>query len=83
MELTKKTTILFPPPLYAHLTEVARQRGVSVGQLVRDACEAQYGSAQDGDRAAALEALVALSLPVGSPKEMKEQSVPRPEDIAP
>lgn len=43
MELSKKTTILFSPETHERLTELAARRGVSLGELVRDACVAQYG----------------------------------------
>ena len=43
MELTKKTTILLSPDLHAHLARTARARRTSLGQLVREACEIQYG----------------------------------------
>ncbi len=83
MDLIKKTTILFPPDLHAHLVEVARQHGVSLGELVRSACEAQYGVASKEERLRAVERLSKLSLPVGSVKLMKRQSVPSPEDLLP
>lgn len=81
MELSKKTTILFPPKLHEHLVAVARRRGVSVGHLVRAACEAQYGSFTEEERLQALEELVSLSLPVGPPRRMVAESVPPPEDL--
>jgi len=76
MTLVKKATILFPPDLHAHLVEVARQRGVSLGELVRSACEAQSGVASKEERLQAVERLRRLSLPVGTVKLMKRQSVP-------
>ena len=45
MELSKKTTILFSPDLHARLLRLAAQRGTSLGDLVRTACERQYGLA--------------------------------------
>lgn len=74
MELSKKTTILFPPAEHQRLTELAARRGVSLGELVREACAIQYGV----DRATQLEAvaaLSALSMPVGSARDMKRESV--------
>ncbi len=81
MELTKKTTILFSPSLHARLTETAKQRGVSLGELVRSACEAQYGLVSSEERLRAAERLRRLALPIGSVKTMKRQSVPRAEDL--
>jgi hypothetical protein len=43
MELTTKTTILFPPELYHHPVSLAKQRKVSLGHLVRAACEVKNG----------------------------------------
>jgi hypothetical protein len=83
MELSKKTTILFPPDLHAHLVEVAHQRGISLGELVRSACEAQYGAVSREERLLAVEKLRRLSLPVGSVRTMKQQSVPSPKDLVP
>lgn len=81
MEMSKKTTILFPPVLHKQLMKLARSRGVSLGQLVRDACESEYGKADEDSRMAAVEGLRKLALPVGSPRSMKRESVIRPEDI--
>lgn len=83
MELTKKTTILLSPDLYEHLTRTARERHKSLGQLVREACEIHYGHAPTEDRIRAVQELRRLSLPVGSPRRMKRQSVPKPQDLIP
>ena len=81
MELSKKTTILFSPALHAHLLEVARQTGTSLGHLVRKACEVQYGYASAEDRIKAVEELDRMSLPVANPQTMKRESVAEPEDL--
>lgn len=80
MELSKKTTILFPPELHERLARIARRQGVSLGHLVRSACERAYGRISSEDRREALAELVALELPVGSPAEMEMESVPMPEE---
>ena len=75
MKPTKKTTILFPTDLHTHLVDVARQRSVSLGKLVRSASEAQYGVASKEKRLRAVERLRRLSLPIGDVKSMKRQSL--------
>ncbi|HMB55301.1 MAG TPA: hypothetical protein VKU40_18425 [Thermoanaerobaculia bacterium] len=82
MDLSKKTTVLFPPALHEHLTRLAAQRRTSLGDLVRRACESQYDFVSAEDRLKAVHDLAALSLPVGSVAEMKRQSVPEPEDLS-
>ena len=76
MELSKKTTILFPPHLYQRLASLADQRHTSVGELVREACRAQYSLTSRADRLALVERLGALTLPVGTVEEMERESVP-------
>ncbi|HYW32573.1 MAG TPA: CopG family transcriptional regulator [Gemmatimonas sp.] len=83
MELTKKTTILLSPETHRRLTELAAQRGKSLGELVREACVAQYGLVDADTRIAAAAALSALSLPVSSPRDMKHESVPSADDLMP
>ena len=83
MELEKKTTILFSPALHEHLVQLAKQRGTSLGQLVREACEVQYGHVSRDDRLKAVSELEALALPVGSPQQLKQESIVAPEDLLP
>ena len=83
MELTKKTTILLSPELHDHLARTAKARDKSLGQLVREACEIQYGPVSREDRLRAVDELRRLSLPVGSPRKMKRESVPVPHDVLP
>jgi predicted DNA-binding protein len=83
MELSKKTTLLFPPELHERLSRLAAHRGVSLGDLVRRACEAQYGAPSVEERTEAVERLRALSLPVGTPARMKQESVPSPDELLP
>ena len=81
--LTKKTTILLRPELHERLTRLAGQRGTSIGELIRTACERQYGLAGSEERLSAARALAGLSLPVDSPSEMKKESVPTPDQLLP
>lgn len=75
MELTRKTTILFPPDLHRRLTELAARRGRSFGDLVREACVAQYGVIAAEEQRDAVAALAKLELPVSHPTTMKVESV--------
>lgn len=79
----KKTTILFPPSLHAHLSQIARSKGVSLGELVRSACEILYGQVEVAQRIAAVKQLSGLNLPVGPVEKMIQESVPDPEDLLP
>jgi predicted transcriptional regulator len=79
MELTKKTTILLSPELHKRLSRLARSKGVSLGELIRTACSAQYGVIPTEERIAAVAALAGLSLPVGDVEDMERESVPSAE----
>ncbi len=81
MQLTKKATIQFSPDLYNQLTHQAQQLGVTLGELVRRACEAYHGYMSVEERLDAVRRLEAMSLPVGEPDEMKRESVPDPGDL--
>jgi len=83
MELSKKTTILFSPELHSQLQRLARQRGTSIGDLVRTACARQYGLLSQEERLEAVRQLTTLPLPVSSPEEMARESVPSPEELMP
>lgn len=81
MELTKKTTILFPEPFYRNLARTAKRRGKSVGQLVRDACAKEYGISCRDEAGESVGLLAAMSLPVADPGTMKRESVPGPSEL--
>ncbi len=83
MELSKKTTVLFSPELHERLTEFAAKRGVSLGELVREACVHTYGLVDTDARARAVASLGALRLPVSDPVTMKRESVPHPDALLP
>jgi predicted DNA-binding protein len=83
MELSKKTTILFPPELHDHLVRLSQRMGISLGELVRRACEAKYGTTEARPRLEAVRELERLELPVASPEHMAEESVPHPDELLP
>lgn len=82
-KLTKKTTILFQPELHRRLMRLADQRDTSLGELVRSACERQYGIGGSKERTAAARAIGALALPVSAPAQMKRESQPHPNELLP
>ncbi|MBI4600922.1 MAG: hypothetical protein HY721_03080 [Planctomycetes bacterium] len=71
--LAKETTILFPPKLYRRLEKVAREQKRSVGALVRDAVEIQYGEGGLRARLEAVERLARLNAPTGSPDRVEKE----------
>ncbi|MDE0221310.1 MAG: hypothetical protein OXJ90_18730 [Spirochaetaceae bacterium] len=74
--MTKKSTILFPPILYQELQAAARQQGRSVGDLVREAVEIQYGSGGVAARLRAVEALAQLDDDVpDDPRQLESEIV--------
>jgi len=83
MELSKKTTILFPPELHDRLSRLAEHRGTSLGDLVRRACEIQYGLVPIEARLEAVRELASLALPVGEPEDLERESVPDPAELLP
>lgn len=83
MELSKKTTILLTEELHERLTGLAEQEGISLGELVRRACESQYGVVSREDRLAAVKSLAALRLPVADVQTMESESVPQADELLP
>jgi len=75
MELSKKTTILFPPDLHEQLSRLAAKRGTSLGELVRTACAREYGLVSREARVKAVHELASLGLPVDEPEVMERESV--------
>ena len=74
--MTKKSTILFPPILYQELQVAARQQGRSVGDLVREAVEIQYGSGGVAARLRAVDALAQLDDDVSDdPRQLESEIV--------
>ena len=76
MELSIKTTILFSKRLYKSLKSLSAAKKRSLGDLVRTACEKQYGLASSAEAETAVEELARLALPVGPVAEMKKQLQP-------
>lgn len=83
MELSKKTTILFSPELHRRLSALAARRGVSLGELVREACEVRYGVVGSASRLEAARALADLDLPIDTPEQLKRESQPDPDALLP
>jgi hypothetical protein len=83
MELSKKTTILFPPELHNRLARLAVERQTSIGELVRSACIKQYGCYSKEDRLGALAELTSLNLPVGDPAQLERESMPPVDELIP
>lgn len=81
MELEKKTTILLSTRLHSRLASLARRRGVSLGELIRRACEREYDLASLDGRVAAVRALTGLRLPVSDVATMKDSSVEPLKDV--
>lgn len=80
-QLARRTTILLTSELHDRMRRLARSRGRSLGDLVREACEEKYGSSGPEARLAAVRALGRLALPVASPAKMKRESTPEAERL--
>jgi predicted transcriptional regulator len=74
-------TILLSETLHRRLMQLAQERGKSLGELVRQACERQYGLSDERARLAAVEALGLMRLPVGPVEEMIAESLADPQDL--
>ena len=81
MELSKKTTILLSPELHLRLSRIAVSRKTSLGNLVRTACEREYGGVSTEEKLAALRRMVAMNLPVGTVRQMKLESIAPPKKL--
>ncbi len=83
MSLSRRTTVLFSQELYERLAREAERRRSSIGHLIREACATAYQVDSVDERLAAVERLAELALPVGTPDEMAEQSLPHPDELMP
>ncbi len=72
MELNKKTTILFSQKQFQLLKRIAAVRRTSIGELIRKACEHEYGLVHTSE---AVDALAGLSLPAYDIEQMKAEIV--------
>lgn len=75
-EYTERLEVRLRPGTYRLLRERAYVRGVSMGQLVREALERQYGTearAVDPEKQRAMERLFELEAPVVEWHEMKRK----------
>jgi HicB-like protein involved in pilus formation len=82
MGLSKKTTIRLSAELHERLSRLAEHRATSLGALVRQACEIQYGLVPVDARLEAVRELASLSLPVGDPEDLERESVPESNETA-
>ena len=82
MVLSKKTTILLSAELHERLSRLAEHRGTSLGALVRQACEIQYGLVPIDARLRAVRELSSFYLPVGNPEDLERGSVPESSEVA-
>ena len=79
----REVPVLFPEDLFRELLRQAKDRGKRVEELIREACEVQYGLTTPEARLEAVRELARLNLPVGEPEDMERESVPHPEDFLP
>ncbi len=83
MELSKKTTILLTQDMHRRLRRLARERGTSLGGLVREAVTTTYGLHATEARVRAVDELASLALPVGPVEEMIRESSPAVDEPLP
>ncbi len=73
--LTRRTQLLLDDDLHRRLREIAAQRGISMGALIREAIDEKLSQAQD-DRARAIDELLAAEpMPVEDWPIMKRQMI--------
>lgn len=73
--LTRRTQLLLDDDLHRRLREIAAQRGISMGALIREAIDEKLSSVQD-DRARAIDKLLAAEpMPVDDWPVMKQEII--------
>jgi predicted DNA-binding protein len=71
--LTRRTQLLLDDDLHRRLREIATQRGISIGALIREAIDEKLSSVQDA-RARAIDKLLAAEpMPVEDWPALKKQ----------
>lgn len=73
VSLTRRTQILLDDELHVRLRQIAAERGISLGALVREAIEEKLSRAQDARSQAIQELLDAEPMPVEDWPAMKRQ----------
>jgi len=73
--LERRIQILFSAEQASRLQAIARERGESVGSLVRRAVEETYLRHEKEARLKAVREMAAMSLPVGDWEQMERESV--------
>jgi len=63
MGATRRTHVLMNPEEYRRLRDLARQRKISVGELIRTAVRATYLEPQQADKKPIVEAILQMKLP--------------------
>lgn len=72
MALTRRVEILIDPEEYARLEEIARERGESVGAVIRHAVAREYLEPTLADKRKAIQELLQVEVEVGTWEEVKE-----------
>ncbi len=80
---SRTISVRLPIELHRALTRRAANDGVSLAELVRQACREWIAFAAQAERRRAVHDLLALDLPVADPRRMKTESVPRVEEALP
>lgn len=71
--LTRRTQLLLDDDLHRRLREIAAQRGISIGALIREAIDEKLSSFQDARAKAIDELLSAEPMPVDDWSKMKKE----------
>jgi predicted DNA-binding protein len=71
--LTRRTQLLLDDELHERLREVATERGISLGALIREAIDEKLARAQEARAEAAQRLLAAEPMPVDDWPTMKRQ----------